>query len=308
MFGISPAETTFERRGFRGGAGGVRERLEKIGQAFTFGYHAALAGKPLEALSPELNAVELEFRGFAFEGAAMALALLDYLTPWRRNRVRRFLNGAGQAHAYMIHVGVGWVLARLPVSLKRAKAKMEPLLCWLAIDGYGFHEAFFHWPRYIQGQPVPRKLTGYDRRAFDQGFGRCLWFVDGADVGLIPRTVAGFSSERHADLWSGIGLASTYAGGVGESALKTLRESAGRFRPELSPGAAFAAKARERAGNITAHTQLACEVLCGTSAEEAAQLTDAALENLPVHGTDPAYEVWRRRIQDHFAKRKELRP
>lgn len=36
----------------------------------------------LKDLVPELNLVEAELRGFAFEGAAMGLALLDTIIPW----------------------------------------------------------------------------------------------------------------------------------------------------------------------------------------------------------------------------------
>ena len=68
----------------------------------------------------------------------------------------------------MIHVGVGWAWARLPVNLARGKARFDPVLRWLALDGYGFHEAFFKWPRYLAGANHPRRLTGYDARAFDQ--------------------------------------------------------------------------------------------------------------------------------------------
>jgi len=268
--------------------------------AFMAGYHAALEDVEPNALEPVLRRIELEWRGFAFEGAAMALALLDWLTPWRRDRVAAFLRGPGEAHAYMVHVGVGWVWARVPVNVLRAMGRLDPLLRWLALDGYGFHEAFFKWPKYLRGAPVPKQLTGYGARAFDQGFGRCLWFVDGGDVELIPRTIASFASHRQADLWSGIGLSSTYAGGAGEAALRKLRTSAGRHQPQLAQGSAFAAKARLRAGNPTVGTNLATQVLCGRSAEEAARLTDEALENLPLVGSEPAYEIWRQRIQQRF--------
>jgi hypothetical protein len=36
------------------------------------------------------------------------------------------------------------------------------------------------------------------------------------------------------------------------------------------------------------------------SADEAALLTDAALENLPADAATPAYAIWRRRIQSKF--------
>ena len=280
LFGISLEEVSFTRLGFRGNPGEARQRLERVPIAFATGYHAALEDDREEPLLTKLNTVDLEQRGFAFEGAAMGLALLDYLTPWRRNRVASFLRGAGAAHAYMVHVGVGWAMARLHAGIPRARARLDPLLGWLAIDGYGFHEGFFHWPRYIEGQPAPSRLRGYDHRAFDQGLGRSLWFVEGADVTRIPRTLTAFATERRADLWRGIGLAATYAGGVGEAELKALREAASASRPQLAQGSAFAAKARQRAGNLVPHTELACRTLCGLSAEEAARLTDVALESL----------------------------
>src|SRR5579872_1693541 len=107
LLGISVQETTFARRGFRGGDAGARERLEAIGRVFLRGYHAALEDDRLEPLALRLNGVEAEMRGFAFEGAAMGLALLDTLTPWRRSRFARFLAGPGAPHVYMAHVGAG---------------------------------------------------------------------------------------------------------------------------------------------------------------------------------------------------------
>jgi enediyne biosynthesis protein E3 len=301
LFGLSVQETSFDRRGFRGGANGMREQLERVGTAFLAGYHAALAGDEPVALAAKLDETELEWRGFAFEGAAMGLALRDWLTPWNRGRVAALLRGAGHAHAYMIHVGAGWIWARVPMNVPRAMERMDPLLRWLALDGYGFHEAFFKWPAYLAGKPRPRRLAGYQRRAFDQGFGRCLWFVDGGDVERIPRTIASLPPARHADLWGGVGLAATYAGGASEEALRQLRASAGRFQPQLAQGSAFAAKARLRAGNATPDTDLATQTLCDLSAEDAARVTDAALENLPADGCEPAFETWRARIQQRFA-------
>jgi hypothetical protein len=250
--------------------------------------------------------VEPESRGFAFEGAAMGLALLERLTPWRRRRIAPFLAGQADAHAYMVHVGIGWVWARLPFGFRRWRKKLDPLLGWLAFDGWGFHEGFFHWPKYAAGQPPPGKLSGYERRVFDQGLGRSLWFVKGGNAGLIARAIADFSPGRQADLWSGVGLAATYAGIAGRESLETLRERSGPCRPHLAQGAAFAAKARQRAGNLTDYTRLACGILCDMTAEEAAWTTDAALENLPLDTPEPAFEIWRRRIQNRFAPAPQL--
>jgi hypothetical protein len=251
-----------------------------------------------------LAIIELEFRGFAFEGAAMGLMLLDHLRPWGNSRFRQFLSGPGEPHAYMVHVGAGWAYARLPwlrMRMIAAIAAHDPLLRWLAVDGFGFHEGYFAWPRVGVCQRVPRGLRGYARRAFDQGLGRSLWFVCCADAKRIAETIGRFDELRRADMWGGIGLACAYAGGCSEEEIARLCTGAHQYSAELAQGAAFAAKARLRAGNLVPHTERACQILCGIPAREAAAITDSALKNVPADGPEPAFEIWRRRIQREFA-------
>jgi hypothetical protein len=197
----------------------------------------------------------------------------------------------------MVHVGAGWALARLGRRLQRPPPWLDPLLGWLALDGYGFHEGYFRAPLYILQRLPPGRLTGYARRAFDQGLGRSLWFVYGADVFRIVAAISAFPVDRQADLWSGVGLAASYAGGVGAEALHVLQAAAGSQRHHLAQGAVFAAKARALAGIPTPHTVLACDVLCRTSLLGAARVAEAAMEDLPPDGQDTAYEVWRGRIR-----------
>ena len=302
MFGISPKETTFAHRGFWQGDPAVREQLEYIGKMFVRGYHEALDENGPDALAARLDTVDIEFRGFAFEGASMSLALQDYLLPWRRDRLRSFMAGPASAHIYHAHVGAGWALARLRRRVERPLSRLDPLLGWLAVDGYGFHEGYFHTERTVLEQATPGRLTGYARRVFDQGVGRSLWFVECADVDRIAATIAAFDPSRRADLWSGVSLACGYAGGVGREQVEALRDAAAAYEPQLAQGAAFAAGARQRAGNPVPHTDLACRVLTGTSAESAAALTDETAVDLPHDGPDPAYEVWRQRIQARSAR------
>ena len=297
ILGISARETTFEARGFRGATEAMRRRLERVGSEFVGGYEEALRDPDPERLGKALARVEPAWRGFAFEGAAMALALLDRLTPWNRSRIRRFLAGPGDPHAYMVHVAMGWVIGKLGGNVGAIRRSLDPLLGWLAVEGYGFHEGFFKWPRYIPAGPWPARLEGYERNVFDQGLGRSLWFVEGGNVEGILGTMARFPTHRQSDLWSGLGLSCTYAGELDTEGLRRLKEGAGALSPSLAQGAAFAAKARQRAGNTTRYTERACRHLCGLSADEAAQVTDEALENLPADGVEPGFEVWRRRIQ-----------
>lgn len=300
LLGIDVGETTFARRGFHAPSPVKAAHFELIGATFVEGYHAALTEHRPDALAAALESVPRDLRGFAYEGAAMALYLLDKLTPWRRDRWQRFLAGPGQAHVYMMHVGAGWVLGRLPVSPERMQARMDPLLGWLAIDGYAFHEAYFGTERAVVRGVIPHRLKGYARSAWDMGLGRGLWFVDGADVERVAARMNEFDCRRRAHLWSGVGLACAYAGGTTEDELRHFAAAAGPHRSSLAQGVTFAAKARERAGNPAAHTEMASRTICEMTAADAARVTDEALVGATSEGDIPAFEVWRRRIQSRF--------
>jgi hypothetical protein len=301
LFGVDPAETGFAQRGFAATTPDRRDRLEQAGRHFAAGYNAAIRGADADLVLSDLNAVPLEQRGFAFEGAGMGFALLDLLAPWRSRHFARFLAGAAGPHVYIAHVGAGWALARTSPRLAWRLGPLDPLLGWLAFDGYGFHAGYFHPHRAIDRQRRPRGLRGVARHVYDQGLGRSIWFARGADPAAVSATVAAFAPERRADVWSGVGLAAAYAGGADPADLADLAAAAGSWRPDLGQGAAFAAKARARAGNPAAHTQLACSTFCGMDAARAASLTDAALPAPRADDDGASFMLWRRRIRDLLA-------
>lgn len=285
ILGISPQETSIERRGFTVSDPVVQTRLETIGQAFVQGYHLALLAPQPAKLGTALNQIQPELCGFAYEGAGMGLALLDLLTPWPSRYLLNFLQHPGQPHAYMIQIGAGWALARLQRPVEGWLQQLDPVVNWLLLDGYGFHETYFAWPRVLNEQVVPKQLNGYARRCFDQGVGRTLWFVKGANVDRIAATISTLADERANDLWSGVGLASAYAGGVAGDVLEKLMAAAGAEHfPALAQGVVFAAKTRRRAGNPAPHTELACRVICGLTTAEAAALFDETGQDLPPQG------------------------
>jgi hypothetical protein len=305
VLGISANETKFSRRGFPRAEPAVQEHLETAGRRFVEGYNAALVKTQADDLAFELNHVDAMFRGFAFEGAAMALGLLDGITPWNRRRLPRFIESySGDAHVYMLYIGAGWAIARIPWARRRFEQTTEGyhrLYRWLALDGYGFHQGFFQTARYVDDLAQAPGLSLYAAQVFDQGLGRSLWFSRGANPDRIAITIASFPESRRGDLWSGVGLAASYAGGVERGRLETLRDRAANYGAQLAQGASFAAKARQRAGNTVPHTDMACEVFCRMSASQAAVVTDECLRDLPASGSEPAYQVWRARIRERFS-------
>ena len=297
LFTIQPREAEFTQRGFCCSRPQVRERLERVGKTFLQGYHAGLEESYEAALANRLSEIEPDYRGFAYEGCAMALALVDGITL-RGRRFPRFLSGAGRPHTYMLHVGAGWACARLPWLRRRIELvirKFDPVLRWLVIDGYGFHQGYFHW----QANLAVPALSEDARHVFYQGLGRSLWFVKGADAREIFQTIEAFAPEYRSDMWSGIGLACAYAGGMDRAEIQELRRRANGYGAVLAQGAAFAAGARQRAGNPAWHTDLACAVLCGLNAQSAAALCDETLRHVNVSQPCP-YQHWRRLLQENF--------
>lgn len=302
------SETTLDVRGFHVKGEAARELLETVGASFLTGYgHAMQAGTVDEAADRVDDELPVRFRGFAHEGAAMGFAMLDGLPIPGSGNVRRYLDGRGDPHVYMAYVGIGWAMARLPRFRWPAGDGLDPLLCWLALDGYGFHQAFFRTERYVHEQfeepdfPWPAgDRSGYAARAIDQGIGRAIWFVGGTDVPVVTKLLDSFAPQRRADLYSGAGLAATYAGGVDADELQAFWDHAGEYRPLVAQAGAFAAEARVRAGLVVPHTNVATQVFCGMTPQEAAEVAIRTQPDQPDGGELPAYEVWRQRIANEF--------
>jgi len=299
--------TRLDVRGFREKSPAARELLETVGLTFLDGYGwAAEAGDPADA-EEHLERVSTQFRGFAYEGAAMGYAVRDALPLGSGRHVERFLAGRGADHVYMAYVGIGWAMARLPRFRWPDGGSYDPLLRWLVLDGFGFHQAYFHTRKYVEEQyrearfPWPAgEERWYANRAIDQGIGRALWFVRGTDAAAVAATIDRFAEERRADLYAGAGLAATYAGGADAEELRLFRDLAGEHRTQVAQGCVFGTEARVRAGLVVPHTAVATEVFCGVTPDEAARISLGNRPDGPGDGHLPAYEVWRQRIAAEF--------
>ncbi|MFC7709320.1 DUF1702 family protein [Micromonospora lupini] len=302
-------QVSFAALGFPVTASATTVHLEAIPQAVVCGFEWGIEGPSVAELERRLALVDPERRGFAYEGATMAYTVLDATAGG--SRTRELLEGPGRPHYFLACIGIGFAMARLPRALWRkvlpdlTGIPYHPTMSWLAVDGYGFDKAYFDQATWITGQRRPRPYpwqgdADYFPRAFDQGVGRALWFRHAADPAAVAATVDGFAAPRRADLFSGVGLAATFAGGCDAAGFESLRSLAGEYGPHLAQGAVFAAKARTWAGYCPEHTETAVRALTGLSSEAAAELADAAA--VDGHGDGPAYEQWRRVIRERIAQ------
>lgn len=279
--------------------------FEPVARTLVDSFKMALDDDRFDVLVPRLEAIDVELRGVAYEGAGMGLMLMDGLGPWKK-RLKAFVDGPGASYICLLYIGAGLVMPRMPGRPERFLKRLEPFYCWMAMDGYGFYEGFFSGKRTVEQHIIPQRISGYARRAFDHGLGRSIWFSTGANVERIEAAIAGFPEQRQADLWSGIGLACAYAAGVVDrEAIRRLRQVAGPYGPQMAVGAAIAATFRQQAGSSAPHTDLACDVLWSMTGEQVARLANAARANIPGGGSEPPYEIWRQRIASLFIERTE---
>lgn len=215
------------------------------------------------------------------EGAAMGLGIRDGM-PWHMlsaAKLPTFLTSAAVEHPYLTTVGAGWAIARLPWRRSHILASLDGLLAPLAFDGWGFHDCYFRRADALTGPArAVAQLAGHPGiRAWDQGAGRALWFVCGGSIeeaaGLIART----SAERCSDLFAGLGLAVTYAGGIEPPQAQALLSAAGPFRWYVAQGAAFALEAHVRAGTETPESLSRGEILTGLDAQSVVEIVRTAM-------------------------------
>ena len=287
-----PSEAcSFERRGFAACDVELRAHLEQIIDALLEGYHLALELDDHDRLVAQLEQNLDKHRvGFAFEGVGLYLALRDLLPGGRSDHLTSFVNQAGHRYDYVAAIGAGFALARLPwgrCMLRRYRRKLEPTLAWCVADGYGFHQGIFHHAMFVDrcARP-PRCIPEYDCAPFDSGLGRSLWWVKGAAPAEIQKTILRFPESRQPELWSGIGVACSFAGGVSQDDLWQLYERAEKCRDDFLSGIPFTACVRQKGQNPSPWTDRACALLLNMTTGEAADLLMAVIDE---GDADPSY-------------------
>lgn len=302
----------FAGRGFPVTPTPATARLEAIPQSVVVGFEWGIEARGREEVERRLAMVEPELRGFAYEGAVMAFTVRDAV---RGHRTRELILGSGRPHFFLACIGIGFAMARLPRPLWRKvmpdlhEIPFHPTMSWLAVDGYGFDLAYFDTERWVdrQARPEPYPWDGhpeYFLRAVDQGIGRALWFIHGGRCDAVAEAVGRFPGDRRADLFSGVGLAATFAGGATATELAGLREAAARagHDADLALGAVFAVKARHHARFVPPQTVTGAAELTGLDVEEAVDLADRTEVDRAGTGPLPQYELWRRNIRAHFVR------
>ena len=210
----------------------IYERVSEARAYFLRGFSEVLEVPP-EALPKLLQVTPFQGRGFAIEGMAMALTLMDELSPGPHSRLCVLFDGRSAEEQTLVAIGVGWASARLRKPLEWLPTTLHPHHKYAVADGYGFHHGFFHPHRFTSGRfPTSKnELSTF----YDIGLGRALWFIHIGRVEPIVHALDRFLPGRRKQLWRGVGTACAFTNST-EYAAAQMGKAAAKFVSDFRTG------------------------------------------------------------------------
>lgn len=202
-----------------------------------------------------------EFISIAYEAAAMSLALRDLDKGTALNTWQIFLDKYAKEHKVQVYVGLGWACAQERLSPRIWIPEFAPLSAWRIWDGYGYYDGFFRKRKVLQGT-LPENISEKELSVYWQGVGRSFWYTCQGDRTKLQKILLKVPLTYQADFWRGIGIASTYVGGLSLMECQYLWQLAGIYQPQLAAGAALAVKSRSDANTIVEDTEMMAKEWC----------------------------------------------
>jgi hypothetical protein len=208
----------------------ISENIETIVSTFQKGRSLSQQELGLEELISKLNQFELRYRSVAFEGASMGVALQSPIETWK------VYAKATEKHDTQVHIGLGWAIAEKELDINSTLREIEPRMHTKVLEGHGYWHGLFRRRLTIRTQQVPENIIREFQRGFDQGVGRSIWYLANGEVAKVVNIINHFSEDRKANLWQGIGVASTYVGGCSDELIAELKSASGEFNKNFEKG------------------------------------------------------------------------
>lgn len=193
-----------------------RNLVNKIASTFVSGFRETIASGDSGASIRHVESNNEEcFKPFYVEGASLALAASRALPFFKNSSGPNDLLDHLPGFKHVIYAGWGWWHAFMPRPTRSFQNSIDStdIFSAISIDGTAFARAFlFARPPYFDLRIPP--VSNAKKRLWVQGYGRALWFLATANVSVIERQRKRVGNELSADLDSGLGLASGFAGMV----------------------------------------------------------------------------------------------
>lgn len=220
----------------------VEERIGRVVGAFQNGRAQTLQIKDLLDLEGALVNTDALFVSVAFEGAAAGLAYRQLQAGAMEIDVPNW-----PAHSAQVHIGIGWAIAELALRPDAYLNQFSGVMQGRVMDGFGYYSGLFRRRQCIQAMDIPEGIPTDLLTAFDQGLGRAMWYISKGETEPLVAMIGPFPEERKAGIWRGIGLASSYVGGLDAVGSERLVGTSGTYRAELLCGVLLCGAGRQNA-------------------------------------------------------------
>lgn len=145
-----------------------------------------------------------------------------------------------ERYASQFLTGLGWALAKNQADYSEKLNTFSPFEQARVLDGYGYFYGLFRSRTCVRGAIIPESISEKELAFFDMGLGRSLWYLSKGNLEQICKFLAGFNEKRLPSLVLGIGLASTFVGGLTDEELSTLHLWSGDYQSVFEKGVLLA--------------------------------------------------------------------
>jgi len=274
----------------------VSENMEKIKILFQESSTYALQENNSVAVIEKLENIALEFRSVAYEAAAMVFAEQDIVAENQLKQWKTFYAQASTNYSIPLHVGLGWALAKGNNETIPFFNSLDSFMVPRVLDGMGYYDGIFKQRATIKNLKISDKFVTPLIKHYDQGVGRSIWYIAAGNPIKCNEIIDTFPTERKADLWRGIGIASVYVGGCDENTYNALKKIAKEHFSSLAVGAALSVKSRVESNSITNDIELVCKLLLKTTPNEMVETLNKFLQDTEAN----EYNKWLTAIEQHF--------
>ena len=239
----------------------ITNNMEKIKTLFQDSYNFASSNKNIDSYIQTIENVNDKFSSVCFEALAMYFAEKDILEQsFQLSNWRNFVGKNSPQYIIQMHVGLGWALAKSNVDIDNYLEKIEPFFVSRVIDGIGYYDGIFRHRKSIKSQKTSEKINSTLLKYYDLGLGRSIWYSSNGNILKVKEVIGLFSSERKENLWKGIGIASTFVGGMADNTLNTIFENAKEYQSHLLVGVLLAIKSRVQSNKVNDDTNKTCKM------------------------------------------------
>lgn len=227
----------------------IQERISLIQSIFSEA--KILGANSVPNLTNKLENLDPLYVSVGFEGASMGIAINDLSEGASLNSWLAFYRQNKLKHGSQLCVGLGWACGEKKMNPTLLFEHFEPHEQVRILDGLGYYSCLFNRRLTLRNQQYPFGFSDENSQCFDQGLGRCLWYLSNGNCEMLNRFLLLFPASRKPDLWRGIGVALAYVGEIDQESVNDVRLEADENLHYLEAGVALALWGRMKSSTLT---------------------------------------------------------